>query len=128
MLAGGPWTVLLVDDRAERRALMRMVLGTVPPPGRTAVVVTEAAGVAAAEREVLTGPVDAAVVEVQPVPVGLAAIEALRAASPSLVIVVCSFHLDPATQLQASLAGADAYLGKPVSRRDLLAACQASRR
>ena len=126
-IAGEPWRVLLVDDRPERRALMRVVLGSVPPPGSTDLVVAEAAGVAAACREALVRPLDAAIVEVQPVAVGLAVIEALRKASPSAVIVVCSFHTDPQTQLSALRAGADIYLPKPVSRRDLLAACRGPR-
>ena len=106
---------------------MRVVLGTVAPPGRTDVVVAEAAGVAAACREALVRPLDAAIVEVQPVAVGLAVIEALREACPSAVIVVCSFHTDRETQLSALRAGADVYLPKPVSRRDLLAACRGPR-
>jgi DNA-binding NarL/FixJ family response regulator len=121
----GPWRVLLVDNRPERRALIRVVLGTDPPDGKTAVEITEASDVATAVGALRRQPVDAAVVEINiPVDVGLATITALRATHPSLVIVVCSFHVDPVTRLSAFAAGADGYLAKPVSRRELIAACR----
>lgn len=61
-----------------------------------------------------------AVVEVQlPAAEGLAIIAELRAAHPSLLIVVCTFLADRATQQQARQAGADTYSVKPVSAREL---------
>jgi ActR/RegA family two-component response regulator len=54
-----------------------------------------------------------------PLAEGLGLIAELRAAHPSLLIVVCTFHADRATQLQAHSAGADSYLVKPASARDL---------
>jgi DNA-binding response OmpR family regulator len=60
------------------------------------------------------------VLEIQlPVTQGLDTISALRDEFPALPIIVCSFHHD-ATRKRAALArGADAYLGKPLSPRDL---------
>ncbi len=62
----------------------------------------------------------AVLVEIQlPVSEGLATIHALRAAYPAITIVVCSFHDDSRTRTAAMDAGADAYLVKPLSPRDL---------
>jgi DNA-binding NarL/FixJ family response regulator len=57
-----------------------------------------------------------------PLAAGLELIADLRAAHPSLAIVVCTFHADRTTQLHARSAGADAYLVKPVSARDMRSA------
>ncbi len=113
--------VLLVDARPERSALIRMVVEAGQGGGTVvASAGTPSEAVAAVDRQA----VDAAVVEIQmPVDVGLAAIAALRAGHPSLVIVVCSFHGDALTRQQAYSAGANSYLTKPVSARDLQAAC-----
>jgi DNA-binding NarL/FixJ family response regulator len=126
-LVRDPWRVLLVDDRPERRTIMRIVLGSIPPPGKTEIVVVEASTVSTAVAQVAHQPVDTAIVEVQmPTDVGANAIEALRAADPSMIIIACSFQVDRATRLQASEAGADAFIAKPVNRRDLLEACWTS--
>jgi CheY-like chemotaxis protein len=108
--------LLLVDNRHERRSVIRTLLQA---RAGEATLVAEAAATAAFAA-VRAGPVDAAVLGSQmPVPVEIAVIAALRAEQPAPVIVVCSFHADPATQYEA-LAGADTYLTKPVSPRDLL--------
>jgi CheY-like chemotaxis protein len=118
--------VLLVDDRPERRSVMRTLVQARAGAGT---VVAEAASAAAALAAVRAIAVDAAVVEIQlPVPVGIALIAALRAELPALVIVVCSFHASPGAQGEALAAGADAYVPKPVSPADLLHACALPRR
>ena len=112
--------VLLVDPRAERRALMRMIVET---GRRGGTVVAEAATSTAAVQALDRSEIDCAVVEIQmPVAEGLATIAALRAGHPSVVIVVCSFHATSPTRRQAIAAGADGYLAKPVSPPDLHAA------
>jgi DNA-binding NarL/FixJ family response regulator len=84
---------------------------------------TATAAVAAAEKH----DPDVVVLDIQmPVTAGLAAIAGLRAAKPSLVIVVCTFQADPSTRRQALVAGANAYLTKPVSAPDLHAAYRTS--
>jgi DNA-binding NarL/FixJ family response regulator len=117
-----PVRVLLVDARHERRRVMRLVIES-GAHGGTVVAQTETAdgAVAALDHAVI----DAAVVEIQmPVEAGLAAVAALRAARPALAIVVCTFHGDASTRERALAAGADAYLVKPVSARDIQAACR----
>jgi CheY-like chemotaxis protein len=126
--AGAPWCILLVDDRSERRAIMRMVVGTVPPAGRTSVEVIEASDAAGASAAAERRAVDAAIIEVNLAGGGgVEVIEALRGAHPALTLVICSFRADGETRTRASRAGADAYLAKPVGRGELLAACQALR-
>jgi two-component system chemotaxis response regulator CheY len=118
--------VLLVDERPERRSVIHALVQARAGAGT---VVAEAASAADALSALQAGAVDAAVVEIQmPVPVGIAVIAALRAEQAELVIVVCSFHAGPAARHEALKAGADAYLTKPVSPRDLLLACRRSRR
>jgi DNA-binding NarL/FixJ family response regulator len=126
---GSAWRVLLVDDRSERRSVLRIVLGTVPPAGWTSVEVTEASDPSGAAIAANRHGLDAAVIEVQMAGgVGLGIIEALRAAHPDLVIVVCSFRSERDLQARSLRAGADAYLTKPVSRRELLSACRGPHR
>jgi CheY-like chemotaxis protein len=109
--------VVLIDSRSERRAVMRRVVEqALGDDTVVAQVGNEVEALAAVERRLA----DAAVVEIQmPVADGLSVIAALRAARPSLLIVVCTFHGDRGTQAQAAEAGADSYLVKPFSARDL---------
>ncbi|MDQ1516273.1 MAG: two-component system, OmpR family, operon response regulator KdpE [Actinomycetota bacterium] len=111
--------VLLIDNRPERRELMRHLLagtGLVAPEVAEAATAGEAtAMLARADLDV-----DVVVIEIQlPVALGLEMIAALRAQSPALRIVVCSFHGDETTKAQAAAQGADAYLDKPVSSLSL---------
>jgi two-component system response regulator YesN len=117
-----PARVLLVDARHERRGVMRLVIESGAHAGTVVAQTESAAGaVAALER----AAVDAAVVEIQmPIDAGLLVVAALRAARPSLVIVVCTFHADASTRERALAAGADTYLVKPVSAREIQAACR----
>ena len=120
--AGGctrAFRVLLIDNRPERRELMRHLLagtGLVAPEVAEAATAEEAtAMLARADLDV-----DVVVIEIQlPVTLGLEMIAALRAHSPALRIVVCSFHGDETTKAQAAAQGADAYLDKPVSSLSL---------
>ncbi|HET9690169.1 MAG TPA: response regulator [Acidimicrobiales bacterium] len=116
--------VLLVDGRAERRGVVRMIVETGEHAGE---VVAEASTAEEAVAKVDRLHIDAAVVEIQmPVTAGLEVIAALRADHPRLVIVVCSFHGDATTRAQAAAAGANAYLTKPVSGRQLQAALRSA--
>jgi CheY-like chemotaxis protein len=112
--------IVLVDVRSERRAVMRTMIDAALSPGT---VVLEVASVPEALAAIEPYFADAVVIEVQiPLIAGLAGIADLRAAYPALTIVVCTFHADRVSQVQATDAGADAYLVKPVSARDLRSA------
>jgi two-component system response regulator DegU len=109
--------VVLVDDRPERRQVMRRVVeGT--EAGAT--VVAEADDEAAALALVDQYHADAVVLDIQmPIEHGLRTITALRSRFPDLAIVVCSFHLDSSTRERALAGGANDYLAKPISPREL---------
>lgn len=107
----------LLDNRPERRQLVRNVVEAGPAD---VVVVGEAASASEAIDIVGKQHVDVVIVEVQlPVEEGLQAIVRLRAGFPRLGLAVCSFHLSPDTQRQARDGGADVYLSKPVTPRQL---------
>ena len=108
--------VVLVDPREERRALMGVLVGQ--SPGLT--VVGTAGTLSQAIDTIRAEGAGAAVVEIQmPVPEGLEAVAGLRREFPDLRIVVCSFHDEAATREAARSQGADSYLTKPVTARDL---------
>jgi DNA-binding NarL/FixJ family response regulator len=110
--------VVLIDSRPERRAIMGMLVDQCPG----LITVGVAADLVGAETQIREQRVDVAIVEIQmPVAEGLATIRALREQFPQLRIVVCSFHDDAATRQAAQMHGADAYLSKPLSARDLFA-------
>jgi DNA-binding response OmpR family regulator len=118
--AGSQTRVVLIDVRSERRALMHWVLDLAAGEGTVVAEVTDASE---ALRAIADCAADVAVVEIPLlVDEGLAIIASLRLMHPTLVIVVCTFHRDAATQRQAAEAGADEYLVKPVSARQLRAA------
>ncbi len=72
---------------------------------------------------------DAVVLEIQlPVAQGLDTISALRDLFGAPKIIVCSFHADAATKRAALDRGADAYLVKPLSLRDLRAVLRSTPR
>jgi CheY-like chemotaxis protein len=114
---GAGLRVVLVDDRPDRRRLVRQIVVSTgleltdtadADDGASAIALIEAQGA------------DVAIVEIQmPIREGLAAITALRSRFSRLRIVVCSFHVDPATKQLALDAGADAYLDKPVRSEQL---------
>ena len=112
--------VVLVDARADRRAVMRQVF---QHSGVDAGVVAEANGGADAIVMVEQHHADLAVVELPlPVAAGVATIAELRQRFPDLAIVVISFNTDAAVKQEATAAGADAYLVKPVNAREVVAA------
>lgn len=114
--------VVLVDDRAARRDIMRQVVGG---DGTRASVVADADSRASALLVVGQHGADAVVVDIRmPVAEGLRTVADLRQAFPRLGIVVCSFDLDPVTVREALDAGAHTCLAKPASRQQLLGALE----
>ena len=115
----GP-AVVLVDARPDRRAVMRQMF---QHSGGVATVVGEADGAADATAAVEQQAADLVVIDIQPdVQAGLDVVAALDVRFPDLTILVCSFNTDGAVRQRALDAGADAYLVKPVSARDVIAA------
>jgi DNA-binding NarL/FixJ family response regulator len=109
--------VMLVDVRPERRNVMRSMIDLAIGTGTVvAQVASSVEALAAVERH----QVNTAIIEVQmPLGEGVAAIVALRAAHPELLILVCTFDGSRAIRQQAIEAGADSYLLKPISVREL---------
>jgi CheY-like chemotaxis protein len=115
-------SVVLIDDRPERRRLMRQIL-----LGQGSTDITEVEDWTAAAAHIEDHRTDVAVLEIQlPIEAGLVAVAALRNCSPTLPIVVCSFHVDAATKQRAFDGGADSYLEKPVRGEDLRKAIDAA--
>ena len=110
--------LVVVDGRHDRRQLMTYVLEQAGDVD----VLGYADGPVSAVEAVGRLRANAVVVEIQlPLTQGLDTISALRDDFPALAIIVCSFHANAATKQAALERGADAYLGKPFSLRDLRA-------
>lgn len=115
--------IVLVDARPERRAVLRTVIEHADVP---ATVVGEADSDSGAIDEVERHDATLVIIDfLPPVDDGLATIAALRARFPALVILVCSFDSTAGTKERARAAGADGYLLKPVSAREVMAAMRA---
>lgn len=109
--------VVVIDDRHDRRQLMSYV---VEQADADVSVVGYADGPVSALQAVDRLKANTAVLEIQlPVTQGLDTISALIDDFPALRIVVCSFHHQATTKRAALARGADAYLVKPLSPRDL---------
>ena len=112
--------IVLVDARPERRAVMHQMF---EHSSVTATVVGEADSAADAVIAVDDHGADLVVIDFQlPVQGVLETVATLRARFPALGIVVCSFNRDVAIKESAVDAGADAYIVKPASARDVMAA------
>ena len=108
--------VVVIDGRHDRRQLMSYVLERTD----SVVVVGYADGPVSAVEAVEGLRANAVVLELQlPVIQGLDTISVLRDDYPALAIIACSFHATAAATQAAMARGADAYLAKPFSVRDL---------
>ena len=117
--------VVLVDARPDRRAVLRTVIDHSDVP---ATVLGEADSEADAIDEVERHAADLVIIDFQPpAQDGLAAIAALRSRFPALAILVCSFESAADIRQRALDEGADAYLRKPVSASEIMAAMRAVR-
>lgn len=111
--------LVVIDGRGDRRQLMTHLL----EQAGDVVVVGHADGPVSAVSAVDRLQANAVLLEIQlPLTQGLDTISALRDDFPALAIIVCSFHATTVTKRAALDRGADAYLVKPVSLRDLRAA------
>lgn len=119
-------SIVLVDPRAERRGPMRSVVEMAMGDGTVVAQVGTAQEAEVAVERSGAGVVVADVLV--PLEDGLALVAGLRAAHPALLIVVCTFRQDAAVRAQVEAAGADAYLVKPISARDLRRVIEVGRR
>jgi DNA-binding NarL/FixJ family response regulator len=109
--------VLVIDSRVDRRGIMSHVVALC---GNDVAVVGHAESPISAVDAVDRFGANVALIEIQlPTDQGLETISALRDRHPMLRIIVCSFHQDEATKRSALSRGADAYVAKPISPRDL---------
>jgi CheY-like chemotaxis protein len=116
--SGRAQRVLLVDSRPERRRLLRQIL---IGAGLTEASIDEADDKDTALSRIEPADEGLVVLELLPLDDALVAIAELRRSAPRLRIVVCSFRLDPESRRQATDAGADACLDKPVRTADVRA-------
>jgi DNA-binding NarL/FixJ family response regulator len=108
---------VVIDGQPDRRRIMSYLVGLA---GDDVAVVGFAEDPRSAVEAVKRLDGNVALVEIQlPIAQGLETISALRDGHPNLQIVVCSFHCDVATRDSALARGANAYLTKPISPRDL---------
>ncbi len=115
--------VLVIDGSDDRRQIIAHIV----EQDRDATVVGYADGPLSALEGVARLGADAVVLEVQlPVAQGLDTISALRDDFPVLAIIVCSYHGDANTIRTASARGADGYLVKPFSPRELQASLRSA--
>jgi DNA-binding NarL/FixJ family response regulator len=109
--------VVVIDGLLDRRKIMSYLVGLA---GDDVTVVGHATDASSAVEAVNRLDATVALVEIQlPTVKGLETISALRDDNPNLQIIVCSFHHDAATRDSALSRGANAYLTKPISPRDL---------
>ena len=112
--------IVLVDERPERRAVLRTVIDH---SDVSATVLGEADSEADAIKEVERHAADLVIIDLQPpLQDGLAVVAALRSRFPGMVIFVCSFDSTANIRERVLAEGADAYLLKPVSAREVVAA------
>jgi DNA-binding NarL/FixJ family response regulator len=115
-----PLRAVLVDSRAERRPLMRLLL---EGDGSRTSVVGEADSADAALVVVEAERADVAVVEIRmPEAEALRTVREISRLFPKVGIVVCSFDIDKATEMDALAEGAHVLLAKPASRHKMQAA------
>lgn len=100
--------VLLADDEARVREAMRALLEADP---RLCVVASVGSGDAAAAAAGRHRP-DLAVVDVRMPGGGPPAVNAIRAASPATIVLVCTSHDDHHTRAAMAEAGAHAFVVK----------------
>ncbi|TAL13985.1 MAG: two-component system response regulator OmpR [Aquabacterium sp.] len=115
-----PARILIADDEAELRALLERYLSE---QGLVARAVPDAAG---AERLLARERFDVLVLDVMmPGEDGLSLCRRLRAAGETIPILMLTARGDPVDRIVGLEMGADDYLPKPFSPRELLARVQA---
>jgi DNA-binding response OmpR family regulator len=108
--------VLVVEDEPGTRALVRRVLE------REGIAVAEAASGAAAVEQLRREPVDVVLLDLGlPDASGLEVLQALRAIDPTVAVVMVTASDSEADRVRGLVSGADDYVVKPFSVRELAA-------
>jgi two-component system, OmpR family, phosphate regulon response regulator OmpR len=116
----GPPNVIVLDDDADLRAMLARYLGD------NGCVVRQAADRAQLDRWLQREPVDVLVLDLMlPGDSGLAICQQLRAAGEMVPVLMLTARGDPVDRVIGLEVGADDYLGKPFTPRELLARIQA---
>jgi CheY-like chemotaxis protein len=123
-----PWVVLVVEDEAPNRALLRAVLSRSNDEALRRAVVLEAGNLAAARTILSERRADLVLLDVRlPDGSGLDLAGELRAAPPEHRprVVILSASVLPIDRDAALRSGIDAFLGKPYRPSDLVGTLQA---
>jgi CheY-like chemotaxis protein len=108
--AAAPITTLIVDDQADVRMLMRML---VEAANDGLLIAGEASsGLEAIEQAARTEPVVIVFDEMMPEMQGTEAATRIRETRPSQIMILCSAYLDAKVIARARLAGFSAWLPK----------------
>lgn len=112
--------VIVLDDDADLRAMLARYLGD------NGCVVRQAADRAQLDRWLQREPVDVLVLDLMlPGDSGLAICQQLRTAGETVPVLMLTARGDPVDRVIGLEVGADDYLGKPFTPRELLARIQA---
>jgi CheY-like chemotaxis protein len=114
--------ILVVEDEAMNRSLLRAVLGRATQPGVVGATLLEADTVAGARSALARSDVDVVLLDVRlPDGSGLElARELVDHGGPRPKIVILSASVLPSERSAALESGCDAFLGKPYRPADLL--------
>jgi CheY-like chemotaxis protein len=119
-----PAVLLVVEDEAPNRALLRAILGRASDPRLQGATLIEAPDLATARQVLARQPVTVVLLDVRlPDGNGLSLARELRSRSPEdrPRVLILSASVLPNERESALLAGADGFLGKPYRPPDLVA-------
>jgi CheY-like chemotaxis protein len=119
-----PAVLLLVEDEAPNRALLRAILGRASDPRLRGATVIEAPDLAIARSVLARQPVTVVLLDVRlPDGNGLTLARELRSRPPEdrPRVLILSASVLPNERESALMAGADGFLGKPYHPADLVA-------
>jgi two-component system KDP operon response regulator KdpE len=118
-----PAVVLLIEDEAPNRALLKAILGRASDPRLRGAILIEAPDLATAREVLARQPVTVVLLDVRlPDGNGLALARELRARAPEdrPRVLILSASVLPDERESALMAGADGFLGKPYHPQDLV--------
>lgn len=119
-----PAVLLLIEDEAPNRALLRAILGRATDPRLRGAKLIEAPDLATAREVLASQPVTIVLLDVRlPDGNGLALARELQGWSPAdrPRVLILSASVLPNERESALMAGADGFLGKPYHPPDLVA-------